>query len=379
MKIAVVHNVPPGGLKRALFEQVKRLSESHQVDTFTFSSTNDSFFSLRDVSRNYITVDYKYPDSFPLSIISVYWNLRHAYRKMAELINKGKYHVAYVNPCFLTQAPYVLRYLKIPSLYFCPELRREFYENIPRVTNKITYGITYPFRLFIKKIDIDNVRRADLIVSLSKYMQEKIKKIYKRDSQVISLGADPDKFTPIDIPKNNTVFTVGGLNLMKGHDFLIRSLAKIDKTKRPGLVIAGFGGHERNYIRKLAGNLNVSLEIFDNPSDEELNKLYNSSRLFLYAAHSEPFGLVVLEALSAGVKVVAVNEGGIPEIINQKYLGTITDRDENKFAGIVKKELEKKENTEIALKRRQYILNNWNWDNSVEDLLKLLQIAAVLK
>jgi len=70
MKIAVVHNLPPGGQKRALYEQVKRLSYKHHLDLFTLSSTNEQIFSLLSFVQNHITTPYKQPELFPDSIFS---------------------------------------------------------------------------------------------------------------------------------------------------------------------------------------------------------------------------------------------------------------------------------------------------------------------
>lgn len=70
MKIAVVHNLPPGGQKRALYEQTKRLSKNHHLDHFTLTSTNEKIFSLLPFVQNYYKVPYKQPELFPDSIFS---------------------------------------------------------------------------------------------------------------------------------------------------------------------------------------------------------------------------------------------------------------------------------------------------------------------
>src|SRR3989338_7285652 len=188
MKIAVVHNLRPGGAKRVLYEQVKRLSKNHLIDIYTLTSANDRYFPLNNLVSNYYEIEYSYPEHFPASVISIYWQLPKAYQKMANIINSGSYDLAYIFPCFLTQAPYILRYLKIPSVYFCPEPKREFYEKIPRISNKLSYTLTYPFRFFIKKIDYDNTCKANKVLTLSRYNKTNIDRIYGINSQIIPLG-----------------------------------------------------------------------------------------------------------------------------------------------------------------------------------------------
>ena len=54
---------------------------------------------------------------------------------------------------------------------------------------------------------------------------------------------------------------------------------------------------------------------------EELSQAYASGDIFLMPSESETLGLVVLEAMSSGVPVVAARAGGIPDIIPEEQEG----------------------------------------------------------
>lgn len=378
MKIAVFHNLPAGGQKRAFFEQVKRLSANHTLDLYTLSITNESFLPLKPFVRKHFTVDYYLPPHFPQSVFSIYFNLPNAYKILADKINNKDYDAVYVNPCFLTQAPYILRYLQIPSLYSCPEPKREFYEHIPHITNNLTYNLTFPFRFPIKYIDRVNTRHATRVVTLSKYSQKRIDHIYGIRSYLNYLGVDTNLFKVIteEVSSPYTVLTVGEVSLHKGHDFIIRSLANIPKTSRPKLVIIGHGGIESNYLINLAKSKDIDMRIVSNATDDELVSWYNKSTIFLYAGIREPFGLVILEAMSCGLPVVAVNEGGVSEIVTSDKLGLLVERNENKFSRAIIQTLF---NKSLQVKREitvNYIRKNWNWEKSVRELEKHLKAIA---
>ncbi len=375
MKIAVFHNLPAGGQKRALYEQVKRLSRNHTLDLYTLSITNESNLSLKPFVRKHFTVDYYLPPHFPQSVFSIYYNLPNAYKILADKINNKDYDVVYVNPCFLTQAPYILRYLRIPSLYSCPEPKREFYEYIPHVSNRLTYYFTLPFRLPIKNIDRVNARHATRIVTLSKYSKKRIDHIYGIHSYLNYLGVDTEVFKSVGTKKENVALTVGELSLHKGHDFIIKSMALIPKSIRPKLVIIGHGGIEKEYLVRLAKKHNIDLDLISNIRDLELVNWYNKSKIFLYAALREPFGLVILEALSCGTPVVAVEEGGIAEIISNTSLGLLTDRKEKNFSNAILRVVKSSGNS--YAKNHEYMLRNWSWDQSVHGLEKHLK--AIIK
>ncbi|MCL4338978.1 glycosyltransferase family 4 protein [Patescibacteria group bacterium] len=374
MKLAIVHNLPAGGQKRALYEQVKRLStRRHLLDLFTLSSTDESFLSLSPFVRKHIKTPYNPPPHFPMSVLSVYTRLPQAYRILAESINDGKYDAVYVNPCYLTQAPYILRFLKTPSLYYCPEPKREFYEKIPRISNLLTYYATYPFRLPIKDIDIRNTKSATRIITNSYYSKAKIDKIYQVKSYINYLGVDNNLFHPAPVKKEKTVLTVGDFSLHKGHDFLIRSLSLIPSEKRPKLVIIGHSGVEKKYLLKLAAQFGVNVEIYGNISDSELVSWYNRARLFVYAPHHEPFGMALLEAAACNLPVVAVDEGGISEALQNYPHAVLTDRDENRFGQEIKFAIETSYlQSSIEAKNGQF-LSGWSWDNSVNILEKHLK------
>ena len=353
MKIAVVHNLPLGGMKRAMREQVKRLSKKHRMDIFTPENAS-----------------YSYPPHFPKSVISIYKDLPKVYKTMADEINRGKYDVALVYPCFLTQAPYILRYLKCRSLYFCPEPKREFYEKIERATNFWTYWITYPFRIPIKEIDRFNTRCARKVVTISKYAKKQMDKIYGVDAKINYLAVDTDIFRPLTVKKENMVMTVGDLSLHKGHDFVIKSIAIIPDNIRPFLTIAGFGGSEKDYLLDLASRLEVKLIIKEKITDGELVDLYNKARLFLYAGINEPFGLVLLEAAACGLPVVAVDEGGVREIVRDRLMGALARRNLEEFSEKIMGYLGRSD--EMVQERHDYVEKNWSWDKSVSKLEKYL-------
>lgn len=54
---------------------------------------------------------------------------------------------------------------------------------------------------------------------------------------------------------------------------------------------------------------------------EELSQAYASGDVFVMPSESETLGLVVLEAMSSGIPVVAARAGGIPDIIPEDQDG----------------------------------------------------------
>ena len=54
-------------------------------------------------------------------------------------------------------------------------------------------------------------------------------------------------------------------------------------------------------------------------------EVLNISDLFILPSSSESFGLAALEALACGVPVIATNNGGIPELVENGKSGFLSD------------------------------------------------------
>ncbi len=53
MKLAIYHNLPSGGGKRALYEMTKRLAVRHTVDVYAPSTAEHSFCDVRPLVRKH--------------------------------------------------------------------------------------------------------------------------------------------------------------------------------------------------------------------------------------------------------------------------------------------------------------------------------------
>jgi glycosyltransferase involved in cell wall biosynthesis len=98
-------------------------------------------------------------------------------------------------------------------------------------------------------------------------------------------------------------------------------------------------------------------------SDKELRHLYNGAAVFVFGARHEPFGLVVLEAMASGIPVVAVAEGGVPEIVEDGLTGRLVPRDEGAFANALDGLL-RDQGLRHAMGRaaRAAVEKWWDWD-----------------
>ncbi len=113
MKIAVYHNQPAGGARRALYELSKGLTlRSDTVDVFTLETADEAFLSSGDFARDIRVFPYRLrsPIRFLAYVNDVrrvldYRDMDRVCRKVAADIDAGGYDVALVDVCRFLQAP----------------------------------------------------------------------------------------------------------------------------------------------------------------------------------------------------------------------------------------------------------------------------------
>ncbi|KAF0242834.1 MAG: group 1 glycosyl, partial [Chitinophagaceae bacterium] len=125
-----------------------------------------------------------------------------------------------------------------------------------------------------------------------------------------------DQFTHA-VKDKHTVF-VGRLVSDKGVDLLIRSFKQVIATF-PDAQLTIFGdGPEKGALLEIIDSLLLTKYITINtplPPEALAQQLAHYKWLVIPSIWEEPFGLVALEGLASGCKIIAANGGGLPEAV----------------------------------------------------------------
>ncbi len=186
---------------------------------------------------------------------------------------------------------------------------------------------------YLRLWDIAAVKRADYLISISKFIQKKVDKVYKRESAVIYPGLSEFWFKPVTKPQISEVskkynlpktfaLTVSRMYDHKRMDWVIKACL-ISNTP---LVVVG-DGPDRKYLEDLAkGAKNIQFVGF--VPDEELRILYTLSDVFLFAA-IEDYGYVPVEAMACGTPALVFKQGGPTETVKKgktgEFFGSIAE------------------------------------------------------
>jgi len=388
MKIALFHNLTSGGAKRASYEVIRRLAKNHSVTVYTLSSANLEFCDLRGAVDGHQIYAFKPLSHFesPLGRLNQLqrWRdlkeLLRLGRQIASQVNSEDYDLAYLHPCQFTQAPTLLRYLEIPTVYHVHEpLRRAYEPSRPRPYMNSGLRKTLDrvdpllaiYQQELIQVDREMTGAADLLLANSQFTADTVSRIYGRSSKVSYFGVDTETFRPLpdSTGEGNYVLSVGALTPYKGFDFLVEAVAKIPSKSRPNLRIVCNAVDERElaYLRNLAVSRGVDLYIEGPIGETELLKRYNEAAVLAYAPFREPFGLVPIESMSCGTPVIGVDEGGVRETVFDGENGLLVPRESTAFAKAIESLLcDRKLRRRLGQQARECALLQWSWEKSVE-------------
>ena len=393
MRIAIFHNLPSGGAKRAVYEWTRRLAARHSVAEYCLGTADEAFYGLRP----HVHAHEVYPFSPARLFDSPFgrvnqlqrWRdlgkLDRLSRRIAAEIDRSAPDVVFTHPCLVTAVPMVLRHLARPTVHYfhepigraAPWARVLSTSRRPRLDRLDPMLAMYRRRL--GRVQADGVRAAGTLLANSAFTQRCMQEAYGRDIDVCPLGVDGEGFRPLPVERERHVLSVGELSPRKGFLFLVEALAHLPRAERPALRLASnvVDPQERLRVERLAAERSVELQVLVGLDRDALAQEYNRAALCVYAPHNEPFGLVPLEAMACGTAVVGVSEAGVLESVVDGRTGSLAPRDPVVFASAVRHLLMNPDlAAEYGRRGREHVMAHWTWERSVAQVERALQAAA---
>ncbi len=202
--------------------------------------------------------------------------------------------------------------------------------------------------LLHKQVAKHLLQKPELLITTTRTMRDKISATFDVPTDrfaMIPPGVAPTASSSLEkthafrsrlrIPEDaRIVLCVARLTPRKGQDTLIRALPTL-RAAEPSthLLLAGPDGGSEASLRQLAAAHGVqdAITFTGSLSAEDLTAAYASATVFCLPNRDEPggdtegFGIVLLEAMSAGLPVIGGNAGGVPEAISDGQTGLLTD------------------------------------------------------
>ena len=364
-----------GGIARVVHDLSKRLiKDGHEVTVVTYRDNTDVPEYENDKGVNVYRVDNYmiHPNNFIDWIMQLNFNM---VSKATEIINKeGGFDVIHAHDWLVTYAAKSLKNaydIPIVATIHATEAGRNsgIHDETQRYINDTEWLLTY---------------EATEVIVNSNYMKNEIQRLFGLPFDKINVipnGINLSNFTGIErdydfrrqyaMDNEKIILYVGRLVYEKGIQNLIAAMPKVLSNYNDAkLIIAGRGGMI-DELRAEAASLGLNNKIYFTGylDSKQVQKMYKCADVAVFPSTYEPFGIVALEAMLAGVPTVVSDVGGLNEIVNhgvdgmKSYAGNPNSIADSITALLYDHQLA----NNCAKRAKQKVKEQFNWEKIAQD------------
>ncbi|USN97230.1 MAG: glycosyltransferase [Candidatus Nomurabacteria bacterium] len=164
----------------------------------------------------------------------------------------------------------------------------------------------------MKKFDYLGAQKVTEFIAISKKVQQRIEKYYKRESTVIYPPTDTHLIKLNPETKNRAGYVVFGAQVAyKRADLAIKACIKLNLE----LTLIG-NGSEHSKLQELAAG-HEKIKFRTDVDDTEKNELLGTFKAMIFP-QEEDYGISAIECMAAGTPVIALKKGGARDYISSE-------------------------------------------------------------
>lgn len=363
-----------GGIARVVHDLSKRLiKDGHEVTVVTYQDGDTPAYENDKGVEVYRVENYMiHPNNFIDWIMQLNFNL---VAKATEIIQKqGKFDVIHAHDWLVANAAKALKNsfdIPIVATIHATEAGRNsgIHDDTQRYINDTEWLLTY--------------EAAEVIVN-SNYMKGHVQGLFGLPFDKINVipnGINLTNFNGVErdydfrrqyaMDNEKIILYVGRLVYEKGVQHLISAMPKIlEHYNDAKLVIAGKGGMI-DELKGQADAMGLSNKVYFTGylNAKQVQKMYKCADVAVFPSTYEPFGIVALEAMLAGVPTVVSDIGGLNEIVDHRengmksYAGNANSIADSVLSLLYDKQL----SANVAKKAKVKVKDEFNWNKIAQD------------
>ncbi len=307
-KIRILHliNVSTiSGAENVVLTLAKGMNDSEfETEICTLSTTGDLHKSAQQNGIKAYALGYKNILNLPIILIKLFLLLR---RNKYQIINTHLFQSSVIGT-------FIGKLVGVPVIIET----RHYTDYMYKYGNKIEQ--------WLDKTTANNI---SCVIAVAKTIQDvlcTVERIPMNRTEVIYNGINLNKLSVNKNKKENTIKNmnlqdkivlsyVANFHIRKGHKYLIEAILNLKRLySNIYLMIIG-DGKIRNELEKLTKQLDIGNNVIFLGYRSDIPELLSVSDIYVHPSLEEGFPLTIIEAMAAGLPVIATTVGGISELI----------------------------------------------------------------
>lgn len=226
---------------------------------------------------------------------------------------------------------------------------------------------------------------ADIIITVSEYTKREVISLGINPCSIFVLppGLEREKLKTLSNAEgeinSQKILCVGHCTPRKGLIYLIKAFSMIEKRGFTLHMVGKVKKTSKYYkeVLSLIEDLKLSQDIFlyERLEQEELNRLYSASEIFILPSLKEGFGIVLLEAMYHELPIVTTKISAMPELVIDGENGLLVPvADPTALAEAISKLIAHPDlRRQMGENGRQRITNSYHWDTTCSKFLSVIQ------
>lgn len=318
-----------GGAEKELFMLLKRLPKNEFECHCLFDANGPLVEKISSLGVKIHIVDLRWwvaRDEGPeMCLFNVFDRLSERTEKIAGIIKANKIDLVMTNTIVVADGAIAARIAGVPHIW--------------RTAEMLSSDPSLKSPLPLKTLYSTVLKLSDYVVGCANAVMKEFENslCYKPDNMKLIYSAMERSEEPLDFTSNikrkNIVFSAGYISPRKGFTTLLKA-AKLVSSAVPDVRFKVAGGVSDNeyYRQLLKERKRLKLEkVFELCGfRNDIDRLMRESAMFVLPSLSEPFGIVLLEAMAAAKPTIATDSGGPSEAIVDGVSGYIVPVDDHK-------------------------------------------------